>query len=400
MTIVDKATKKKSFLSNEELSLIDKIRVLKQQAGSHSPGIFEIAKKIPEINVKVDACFLSNPYANKLFMDWMWKDLIETQKLNSLLEFYPSQNRRIAEYIEPSLKISADQIIIGNGATELIQAVLHNFANGRVLVNIPTFSPYYEFVDPEKCDLLQTEKSNNYQLDVDAYCKKLRGNQHACAIVINPNNPDGGFLSRKEIERVCEAAREIETLIIDESFVHFAYENEEYHLVTYSDLIKRYPNLVILKSMSKDFGVAGLRAGYAVMDSKRVTALLSRGYLWNSNGLAEYFFSLFLEPSFLQEYEKVRLQYLVETQEFFVSCAKELTPLGFKVIPSKANFVLIELPESMEADAFSYKLLLNSGIYVRSAKDKIGLMGEYMRVASRSKSENEMIKNAILSISK
>ena len=153
-------------------------------------------------------------------------------------------------------------------------------------------------------------------------------------------------------------------------------------------LFRRSGNLVVIKSMSKDFGIAGIRAGYSLMAKEKVKDLLSNGFLWNINGLAEYFLNLFSRDSFQNEYEPIRKRYLVETQIFF----KELSTIkNIKVLPSLANFVLVELPEEYSADTITSILLLRYGIYVRNCDDKIGLKGNYLRVASRNIKENQMI---------
>tara|TARA_B110000211_G_C13898120_1_gene472659 strand:- start:363 stop:857 length:495 start_codon:yes stop_codon:yes gene_type:complete len=154
------------------------------------------------------------------------------------------------------------------------------------------------------------------------------------------------------------------------------------------DLVNEFPNLVVIKSMSKDFGIAGIRAGYSLMAKEKVMDLLSNGYLWNINGLAEYFLNLFASDTFQTEYEPIRKQYLAETQVFF----KELSKIKkIKVLPSLANFLLVELPKEYSAETITSLLLIRYGIYVRNCDDKIGLDGNYLRVASRNIKENELI---------
>ena len=96
--------------------LIRQLRLLKEEAGSHSPSIFTIKEAIPELKVKVDACFLSNPYATDLFLEYFKRELLDTGGLRDLLEFYPSQNRVIAESLSSAIGIHPDNIFIGNGA--------------------------------------------------------------------------------------------------------------------------------------------------------------------------------------------------------------------------------------------------------------------------------------------
>ena len=144
--------------------------------------------------------------------------------------------------------------------------------------------------------------------------------------------------------------------------------------------------------MSKDFGVAGIRAGYAIMQKSKIDKLLKNGYLWNSNGLSEYFFRIYGTQDFRDKYEMVRKKYITQTQQFFSDLAKIQ---GLKVYPSKANFALLELVNGIKSSDFVIKMLLKYGIYTRTCNDKIGLNGEFVRLASRTKEENDMILNAL-----
>jgi len=369
--------------------LTKQLRTLKEEAGSHSPSIFTIKEAIPELKVKVDACFLSNPYATDLFLDYFKRELIDSGGLRDLLEFYPSQNRVIAESLSSAIGIHPDNIFIGNGAIEIIQTVIQRYTKSKIVINIPTFSSYYEFIN-EDVEVVYNKllKENNYELDIDAYIELVKKERPDTVVLINPNNPNGGYMDSEKIHYLLRELRDVKNFILDESFIHFAYENEYYDLKTASNLVYKFPNLVLVKSMSKDFGIAGIRAGYAVMNSKRVQQLLLNGFLWNSNGLSEYFFRLYTRDEFLKEYEKVRVKYIKETQEFI----KKLNQIPkIKVYPSMANFALIEILNGETSDDFVFNMLIKHGIYLRTCSDKIGLSGEFIRLASRTKKENQYI---------
>jgi len=376
-------------LTVEEQSVASKIRQLKEAAGSHSPSIFTIAEELPELDIKVDACFLSNPYATDLFEKYLKKDLIETEKLRDVLEFYPSQNDVIAEVIGKSINVGKENIFVGNGAIEVIQAVMHQYVKNKVVVNIPTFSSYYEFArEDTEVVYYQLKKEDDYSLKTEEYLKFIKDEKPDSVVIINPNNPNGGYLKYKDLRYILNNLKEIENIIIDESFIHFAFEDSEYSLISATELFKEFSNVIVIKSMSKDFGIAGIRAGYAVMDKYKVSNLLKNGFLWNSSGLAEYFFRLYKQESFIEEYEIVRKKYIDEAQLFF----KELSKIKeIKVSPSMANFALIELLDGSTSADFVSKMLIKYGVYTRTGSDKIGLNGEYIRVASRTKEENKVI---------
>jgi histidinol-phosphate/aromatic aminotransferase/cobyric acid decarboxylase-like protein len=372
------------------------IKLMKEQAGTHSPSIDTILSEIPTLKVDIDACFLSNPYATDLFLKYLDKDLIKTNKLRDVLEFYPPQNRDIAKHIAQAIKVDHRNIFVGNGAIEIIQAVIHNFSLKKVALPIPTFSSYYEFAKKGiEVVHFELEKQSDFKLDPKEYVKFAKEHKPDTLIIINPNNPNGGYLKREEIEFILDNTSEVENVIVDESFIHFAYEDVELSQISSEELITRYSNLIVIKSMSKDFGIAGLRAGYAVMNSNKVDHLLDNGYLWNVSGLANYFFKVYRNESFIAEYDISRKKYIMNTL-MFLSELKNIS--GIKVYPSKANFALIELMDKRSSFDFTMDLLINHGIYVRDCSDKIGLDGAFIRIASRTFEENLKIIQALKSM--
>lgn len=383
-------------LSEAEIALQEKIDELKKNSGSHSPSISTLKQSLSEINFKVDACFLSNPYATNLFMSYFENEILSQNKLRDMLEFYPAQNTQIAHDLSTAIGIHEKNLFISNGASEAIQAVMSNYCNGKVGIILPTFSAYYEFVKPkQEIANFYLQKENDFKFNTEEYLEFVRKENISTAIIINPNNPNGSHIPKREMELVLESLKDLESIIVDESFIHFAFENEEYEHVSIAELIKHYPNLIIIKSMSKDFGIAGVRAGYAVMNEERVSNLLKRGYLWNSNGFAEYFFKLYTKPNFLAEYEPVRKQHIKETQQFIADLQ---TIPYFKTYHSYGNFVLIELPETFKAKDMTVAMLYRYGVYVRNCSDKKGLKGNFIRIASRTKKENEIILKALKEI--
>ena len=387
-----KLNKEKLHLSNFEDAILNKINQLKSNAGSHSPSIFNLLENIPEITLKVDACFLSNPYATDLFENYLNQDIIEKNRLRELLEFYPSQNQVIANNLANALNVNKENLFVSNGAIEVIQAIMHKYSK-KVVLPIPTFSAYYEFLaNDAKISLLKLDKENDYKISLTSLIDFVKKEVPDTVVIINPNNPTGGYLKLSDIKYFLDSVPFVENLILDESFIPFAYEEDAMYPVTMMNLLEDYPNVVIVKSMSKDFGIAGIRAGYGIMSKEKVNDLLSNGYLWNINGLAEYFFSLFGRDTFQAEYEIIRKKYLKETQDFF----NELSAIeSLKVIPSLANFALVELPNGFTAEEVTCILLIRYGIYVRNCDDKIGLTGNYIRIASRSVEENNLVIKAL-----
>lgn len=379
---MDYNSKKKKFIS------------LKGNSGLHSPNIHSIIKEIPEIKVDVDACYLSNPYATELFLDYLKRDIINTGRINDMIGYYPSPNTEIAKPISKTLNIPSSNILVCNGAVEGIQAIL-NMLTGKLVIPIPTFSSYYEYchnmLEPIYYNLA---KERDYVLDLEEYAKFIHDKNINNVLIINPNNPTGSYINSSDIITFIEEHKHLDSIILDESFIHFASEdgNSNMQFNSIQGRINDFDNVFIVKSMAKDFGIAGLRCGYVLMRADHVRTCLSEGFLWNVNGIAEYFFELYGDKKFLLEYENHRKKYIADTLSFY-TMLKELA--GIKILPSNANFFLVEILNGSTSEDLTLKLLIEHNIYVRDCNDKIGLQGEYVRIASRTERENKMIYEAL-----
>ncbi len=380
-------------LSQEEQNIHNKILELKSSAGSHSPSIQALKTISNRIDIKVDACFLSNPYATDLFLSHLKKDVLGKPIFREYLEFYPSQNDEIASNLSSIINVDKDNILIGNGASEIIESICNTLIEDNCVITLPTFSSYYEFLPKDVQRIFyQTTIENDFKIDLEDYINFVKKHKANSVIIINPNNPTGFYFKKHEIVRILEELSFCKNIILDESFIHFAYEDDSLEMINYYDLITDYPNLIIVKSMSKDFGIAGIRSGYSVMDKRIVKKFLSQGFLWNSNGLAEYFFNLYRDNDFRLSYEIERKKYIEEIKVFH----KYLRKIdGIKCIPTFANFFLISLEELGDSELICSLMLLRDGIYTRNCDDKKGLDGNFLRIASRSKEENILIGNSL-----
>ena len=377
-------------LTKREQELITILEGIKTDSGSHSPSQFTLQDRVPGLEIKVDACFLSNPYATDLFIERLESDLIETGELRELLEFYPSQNQHVAGILAPAVNVDPAQIFICNGAVEAIQAALHRFAGRRVAVILPTFSPYYEYLrEDQECFFYRLRPEDDFALDVDDFVEFVLSNRIDTVCLINPNNPNGGYVPTGDMRRLLEAFADLKLVILDESFVDFAYEDEARNRRSLTGEVAEMPNVMLVKSMSKDFGIAGVRAGYAITRAEWVESLLANGYLWNISGLTEFFFRLFAEERFQEQYSAARLRYLDEAIKFFDALERIE---GLRAFTTKANFRLVRLDESIPIDVLAPLLLVRYGVYVRDCRDKVGLEdGAYLRIAGRKQPENDVI---------
>ena len=170
----NKEEEKKRKLSDLDINLVKKIKekyqMIKQKCGSHSPGASIIEKEIPEINLNIDCCFLSNPYATEIFEKRLKSAISNEQWLYGQIESYPAQNAQIAEYVAKAIGIKPENIFIGNGATEIISALLNRFVKGKILIMLPTFSPFYEYVNKETTEIHYyplVKDKNRFYCDID-----------------------------------------------------------------------------------------------------------------------------------------------------------------------------------------------------------------------------------------
>jgi histidinol-phosphate/aromatic aminotransferase/cobyric acid decarboxylase-like protein len=381
-------------LTDQEERLLATLNAIKGESGSHSPSPYTLRDRLPELKIKVDACFLSNPYATDLFIERLTSDLLNTGELRKVLEFYPSQNHHVAALLERAVEVEKEHIFVCNGANEAIQAALHRFAGSRVAVILPTFSPYYEYLRSDQSGFYyKLSREDEFALDVDDFIQFVLQNQIDSVCLINPNNPNGGYVPTQDMRKLLQAFADLKLVILDESFVDFAYEDEQRNRLSLALQTAAMPNVILVKSMSKDFGIAGVRAGYAIMSPDRVNTLVSNGYLWNIGGLAEFFFRLFAEPEFQEQYAAARLRYLDEAITFF-EALREVERL--RAYETRANFCLVELDKSLPMEIVAPLLLIRYGVYVRDCRDKIGLEdGQYVRIASRKGPENDLMLAAL-----
>jgi histidinol-phosphate/aromatic aminotransferase/cobyric acid decarboxylase-like protein/phenylacetate-coenzyme A ligase PaaK-like adenylate-forming protein len=373
-----------SYSSKE---LYDKLYNLKKQNGTHSPSINTIIENIPEIQCNIDACFLSNPYATDLFLKRFNQDLIVPNNIRNYLELYPQQNKFISKKISEYIGIPSENILIGNGAIEIIEKVMNNMV-GKILIGLPTFSSYYEF--NKDCEIVKSEKKLDSVENVVSEVRRTSSNN---LLLVNPNNPTGHYIVKEDLKNILTQLKDLDTIIVDESFIHFATKDNP-NDASIGEFVLEYPNLVVIKSMSKDFGIAGIRCGYAIMSKEKVKLFIDKGFLWNSNGISEYFFNLLSDKSFIVEYEKTRIKFLEEFEEFF----EELNKLkGIEVYESKTNFFLIDLKTKKSFD-FMCWMLIEKGIYVRCMDDKIGMgidSDTFVRIAGKTREENSYIIQSI-----
>ena len=368
-----------------ESQVIRTLARLRADSGSHAPSVAQLERAIPGL-VEIDACFLANPYATDAVMTRL--QTIPTPQLARMVSHYPSQASVIAPVLAPGIGVPAECLHLANGASEVIQALLSN--SGPLLLSLPTFSAYHEFARGPVVTL-QLRDCEDFRLNLDRLESMVSLHQPHTVVIINPNNPDGGLIPNADLVGFVQRVHpRVKQIIVDESFSHFCSELPP---ISLAPMVPEFPNLVVVNSLSKSHGIAGLRLGYAVMSPERVKTLQQQT-LWNLNAFAEWFCGLLGESEFNTDYENARRQYVRDTKTLFTGLD---TLPNVKAYPSAANFALIELDRS--AAEVVGALLARHGVYVRDCVDKRGLDGQrFIRVAARTRDENHRVLNGLHSV--
>ena len=360
-------------------------RHLKQAAGSHPPSLSTLQQAFPQLEVRLDACFLTNPPATELVRTAL-QETLTTVPLSRFLQDYPSQAPALAEQVAPALGVPASHLFLANGAMEAIQATLRRFAHHSLVVQ-PNFTEYHELAARfGQVTPFQLSPGQQFALDPEALVAATQQARADTLILINPNNPDGHLLAHDTLRFLLEALPEVATVIVDESFIAYS-AHDPADWPTVQGWLEEFPQLIVIKSLAKDYGVAGLRVGYAALAPERLQELQQDGFLWNLNGLATWFLQQLGEPSFQQQFDRIRRAAITSAQD--LNHALRRIPEG-RVFDSAANFSLLQLPHPELAEAVMLTLLWEHGVYVRDCSDKPGLeRAGCLRWASRTPSENQ-----------
>jgi threonine-phosphate decarboxylase len=349
---------------------------------SHSPALadlvgYERAKDI------IDFCFIANPYYPTAAM------LADLQRnLPNLIKSYPSSNPLLSQQnLAAVLHVDPEHLIIGNGATELI-ALLNVTLIDRLAVPIPTFGEYIEKMkDQRDAELYSLDPRHRYELDLEDYLAWVHQRNLKALLIINPGNPTGQFFSFDEMEDFLRRVKDIELVIVDESFIDFAGDP----IPSLLPVAERYSNLLIVRSMSKHCGVPGLRLGYCYTSNLYVLNRLRRFMpTWNLNTLAQYFLSLL--PSTDAEYHEGRKRLIEDVRNLYG--ALQTVP-HIDVYPTGANFVLFKIRNGMTATELQARLLADHGMYVRDCSNKLGMDAYHIRVASQGREKDARLVEAL-----
>ncbi|MCK4274247.1 MAG: histidinol-phosphate aminotransferase family protein [Dehalococcoidales bacterium] len=304
------------------------------------------------------------------------------EKMSAIpVEQYPdSQATELRERLSERLGISPENILVGSGTTELIRltALAYLRQGDTVLLLEPTYGEYEVASRLAGARLVRyrARERSLFTPKIEEVYGLIKQHHPKAVFICNPNNPTGKYLSREDIEKV-QKEMDDGLLVLDEAYIDFVEKTWNSF-----DLTER-GNVVVLRSMTKDYGLPGLRLGYAVAREEIIDSLRPALPPWNVNAIAQKVGLAVLEK---EEYLRQSLRQVREAKRFLVA---ELTGLGFKVLPSDANYFLVKAGNAPEFR----RSLLKEGVMVRDCTS-FGLP-EYIRIAPRTMPECERLITAI-----
>lgn len=335
----------------------------------------------------LDFCYLVNPFFPPRRMIDEMKASFET-----LLREYPSGMRVNSLLAARAFGVNQDQIVVGNGASELIKALMES-SMGKLGIILPSFEEYPNRLD-EGSLVKYISNKGGFRYDAEDIKSFFKGKDINSLLLINPDNPSGNYIPFADLIDLMEWTKQQSIrFIVDESFVDFAYVLGQRSLLD-KTVLDNNPHLVVLKSISKSYGVPGLRLGILASGDRSIVSRLKKQVpIWNVNSFAEFY---------LQIYEKYRKDYLEACELFWVERNRFLRRLGeipfLTVYSSQANFILCKVTDKYTSHELTLKLLENN-ILVKDCGSKKALEGKnYIRIAVRDSKDNDYLVDTLLQI--
>lgn len=324
----------------------------------------------------LDFCYMTNRYFPP-------RRMIEDMqaRLPELIGNYPSTNWYLSSLMADQVSLTQNELVVGNGASELINAVVSRYVH-RLAIPMPTFD---EFVHRAKIlgrEVFPFTPSHRFNLEIDAFIDHVRNTDSDSAFLIRPNNPTGSYLSKSDLVYFLDRMKSLNLVLVDESFLDFVDAEADPSAL---DLIREYPNLLVLKSLSKNCGIPGIRLGYAATgNAERVTDLRNDLPIWSINSFAQYF---------LEEMGYYRLEYAEscrQVREATSSLVRGLEQVPYLYpFPTQGNFILCQILYGFTGEELTTRLFEDSRVLVNNCGSKDGLEGNFIRIACRTEEDND-----------
>ena len=341
--------------------------------------------RFPEL---LDYCYLVNPY----FPTPKMKDELRSN-FDTLLTEYPSGMGVNSLIAGKCFGVKAKHIVVGNGAAELIKSLMSTM-KGRLGVVYPTFEEYPNRLEAERI-VRFVPSSEDFHYTVDELMAYFEAHPVENLLLINPDNPSGNYIKYSDLLRLIDwAGTRGCRLVIDESFADFSEEFPENTLL-HDDVLERNQHLCVMKSISKSYGVPGLRLGVLASGDEEITAHLKKDVsIWNINSFAEFFLQIY--SKYDSDYKRSSAKFIAERERF----RTELDTVPFlEVFDSQANYFLCRLTGTLTSGELAVRLLSDYGILIKDCSTKKGFEGRnYIRIAIRNREDNSRLVKALLSV--
>jgi histidinol-phosphate/aromatic aminotransferase/cobyric acid decarboxylase-like protein len=306
-----------------------------------------------------------------------------------LLSQYPSGLNTENLLSAKLFNLDNECILTGNGAAELIRSM--SFAiHGTIGVIYPTFNEYAMSFYNNKIVSFTPQNFIYTKDDLIKFSKECDA-----LVLINPDNPSGCYITKKDVLSVAEYFKqENKTLILDESFIDFCDAEDDKSLLT-QDILDTYPNLIVIKSLSKSYGVPGIRLGVLACGNKELIKNIRKNIpIWNINSFGECFLQII--GKYQKDYSLSCKKIAAERARFKIELEKTCL---FKVYESQANYFLCRA--NTDACFLAEKLLCEQNIYIKDLSGKNGIPNNsFVRIAVRNKEDNDKLVSALYLIAK
>ncbi|MFC8141269.1 pyridoxal phosphate-dependent aminotransferase [Streptomyces paradoxus] len=352
--------------------MADNVTSLFRSTAAHSPSMAALTREGGEGAGPVDFCIPCNPYFPT---PAMFEDM--AGRLRDIITYYPSSADTITAELCSLLQLPPQCVAMGNGSTELITWIDHLLVRESLAVPVPTFGRWTDqpMETGKRVDMFPLQESSGFALDLAQYAEFIRARGTRVAVICNPNNPDGGFLHKHAVVQFMDAMADLDLVVIDESFLEFADAEAEPSVVQEAML---RPNVVVLRSLGKNFGLHGIRFGYLVANPALAGRIRSMLPKWNLNSFAEHVVFM------LKEHGAEYAQSLQQVRRDRLDMAGQLSSLpGLTVYPSQGNFLFVRLPVGAEGTVVRDRMLTEHRILVRECGNKIGSSSRFLRLVVR-----------------
>lgn len=330
----------------------------------------------------LDFCYLVNPY----FPPDKMKDELRAN-FDTLLTQYPSGMRVNSLLAAKNFGVHQENILVGNGAAELIKSLM-GYLHGKVGFIRPTFEEYPNRYD--RCNSVDFIPDNrDYSYTADDIMMYFSDKDIQNLILINPDNPSGNYIPKKDLLRLVDwAGKNKIRLIIDESFADFSDEID--NTMIEQEILSNNEHLFVMKSISKSYGVPGLRLGVlASGDSETISRMKKDVAIWNINSFGEFYMQI--AEKYNKDYAKALVKIRAERARFQSELARIK---GIRVIPSQANFIMVELDEKISPKELLKKLLIKHNLLIKELTTKTNGRN-YLRLAVRDTHDNDVLLDAL-----